>query len=216
MRIIKLKIVLIFVIGFIQVNQLLAQDFSSDCDRNSLKTLEVEKKLEELSCQGEGFDEFAKKHLVDLKKNYQRLDEPHYYCDIPAFAKLFDFLLVHGLDLEYDFANDFPMSSSFQIIEPELKVYFDSLRADQEEKNLITFSKRDLFLSFVILNEYYSEKIIPSFEENPDINIEDIISNIKLYGSLSYPNQVANILRGNYRELTKEEFYGLPPKKPKK
>ena len=210
------KKIIAVIFCLVQLFQSYAQTFSSDCHSDSLQTLQNEIKLEELSCRNEGFDRFARLYIYILKKSHDRLDEPNFYCDIPMFAKLFDFLLLHGLDLNYDFINDIPRNLFLHAVDPKARAVFDSIAVDQQKKNVIFQRQRDLFFGFVMLNEYYSEKIILSFEENPNINIENIIHNIKLYGSLSYPNQVSSILRGDYRELTKEKFLGLPPKKPKR
>jgi len=202
--------------SFMQIYQSCAQNFSSDCHSDSLKILQDAKKIEELGCRNRGFERFARLYIYSHKYHHGRLEKPYYYCDIPMFAKLFDFLLLHGLDLNYDFINDIPRNLFLHAVDPKARAVFDSIAVDQQKKNVIFQRQRDLFFGFVILNEYYSEKIISSFEENPNINIENIINNIKLYGSLSYPNQVSSILRGDYREFTKEKFLGLPPKKPKR
>jgi len=203
------KKIIAVIFCFVQLFQSYAQTFSSNCNRDSLQAIQDELKLEELSCgDDENFKEFAWMYIFLLKKTYNRLDKPYYYCEIPMFSKLFDFLLLHGLDLDYDPAKDVPVFLSLHAIEPKIIAIFDSIRVDQNEKNILLIKQHDLFGAFVILNEYYSEKIIPSFEEEPNINIENIISNIKLYGSLSYPEQVSSILRGDYRTLTRKTAYG--------
>jgi len=204
---------LLLLFSFIQAPQVYTQIFPSDCYDDSLKIHQIKKALKKLSCRDDASFNSHIKHSFFLFKNfYNRRAESDHYCHILTFANFFDVLLIHGLNLEYDYAYYKPMSFSYSV-EPSLRPHFDSLAAIQTKINRIVYKNSKTFTPFVKINQFYSEKILCSFEENSDIDLANIIDQIESCESLSYPQEVSTILRGRFRELTLEKYYDLTPKK---
>lgn len=202
------KVMLIFIVGFIQIHRSHSQVFPSDCYSYSPRSFNIKESLERLSCR-EGMDFYynASISIMLLKRFYDRQEKPTEYCDVLTFARLFDFLLVNGLDLDFDYANCRPVIISV------VGSFFDSYVKELKETNRISRENENTFEPFVRLNQFYSEKILLPFEKNPNVDILNIINQIERCENLSFPKQVTTIIRGHFRELTIEKYYHLPPKK---
>lgn len=108
------------------------------------------------------------------------------------------------------------VSQSYTQIFPS-DYYSDSLETSRIERKLEKLSCHDKLsfstsISINTLKRFYSEKILLPFEKDPEVDILNIINQIERCENLSFPKQVATILKGRFRDLTKEKYYGITSK----
>jgi len=125
------------------------------------------------------------------------------FCDLLIYARLFDFMLEKGLDLNYTVGQYPPVHNSTNLP--------TALR--QTENNNKYYSFR-YFLKF---KHDYEKSVLKRYKRDKNRNLTQDIDNLLKYHIYAFPGTLRNILIGKYTLLNEEklqaeihQFYGAP------
>lgn len=120
---------------------------------------------------------------------------------LAAHAKVFDFLLLHGLDINFDIkANPLVIYSEDILPEMMTKEFFQE-RAMMHER----IQRYNLFRQFIDVKEPYETRIRKKFYagDTGRRQLETDVAAVVRYSGLAFPQMVQDILLLKYRHLKK-------------
>lgn len=156
-----------------------------DCSQDSTAYLALSKMLDTT--------EVSNIYYLDLL-NYSILSpskKRDYFCDLLIYARIFDFMLEEGLDLNY------------QVKHPPMR---NSTNFPTELAQVNSNNKYYLFRHFLKIKEKYEKSVLKCYKSDKSRMLAQDIENILKYHTYAYPGTLKGILLGNYSHLTQKKF----------
>lgn len=135
----------------------------------------------------------------------QKHEERGLFCNLLLYTCIFNSLIEHSLNLNYDIKKNPPRRNSAYSIDKFTLEEYERVKKEHLKADVSTI-ECNLFSDFLTYKELYEEYVISAYKKNKEFSLKTDVEAIIKFGFYLKPNLLKDILLSKYAHLTHKRF----------